>query len=140
VHVGHSIDIDASPERVWSVMTDIERWPDMTESVTKAELTPSGPLAMGSEARITQPRLGTRRWRVTALEPGKSFTWETRGAGVHMAANHTITPTEGGRSSVTLAIHSSGWAVRLFGWLLAGTGRRYMDMEAQGLKRRAEAA
>src|SRR5437868_3997018 len=76
-----SSDIEAPPERVWTVMTDVERWPEWTQSVSKVELVRPGPLATGVEARIAQPRLGTRTWRVTAVEAGRGFTWETTGPG-----------------------------------------------------------
>jgi carbon monoxide dehydrogenase subunit G len=140
VHIERSIDIDAPPDRVWAVITDIEGWPDVTPSVSKAELLQPGPLAVGSEARLSQPRFGTRVWRVTALEPGISFTWEATGAGARQVASHTVTPRGDGGSSLELRIESDGWAVTLFGWMLAGTARRYVRMEAEGVKRRAEAA
>lgn len=139
MHMDHRVDIEAPPERVWAVMTDVERWPEWTQSVSKVELVRPGPLATGVEARIAQPRLGTRTWRVTAVEAGRAFTWETSGPGTRMVATHTITPRGDGASSVELAIDSSGWAVSLLGWLMAPTGRRYIEMEAVGLKQRAEA-
>ena len=139
MHMDHSIDIEAPPERVWAVMTDVERWPEWTQSVSKVELVRPGPLATGVEARIAQPRLGTRTWRVTAVEAGGGFTWETTGPGTRMVATHTITPRGDGASSVELVIDSSGWAVSLLSWLIAPTGRRYIEMEAAGLKQRAEA-
>jgi uncharacterized protein YndB with AHSA1/START domain len=140
MHVERSIDIDAPPERVWAVMSDIERWPEWTASVTKGELLQPGPLALGSEARISQPRFGTWTWRVTAIEPGASFTWETGRPGTRMVATHTVTPRGEGGSTARLSVDSSGLAVTLIGWALAGTGRRYVEMEAQGLKRRSEEA
>jgi hypothetical protein len=103
------------------------------------ELVRPGPLATGVEARIAQPRLGTRTWRVTAVEACRGFTWETSGPGTPMVATHTITPRGDSASSVELVIDSSGWAVSLLGWLMAPTGRRYIEMEAAGLKQRAEA-
>ena len=140
MHVEHSIDINAEPGRVWLVMTDIERWPAMTAAVTRVEVLRPGPLEVGAEARITQPRFGTRTWRVTALDPGRSFSWESSGVGSRMVARHVVTPRGDSSSTATLSVDSSGWAVALIGWLLAGTGRRYIEMEAEGLKVRAESS
>ena len=139
MHTEHRIDIDAPPERVWSVMTDIERWPEMTPSVTSVELTPRGSLAPTSEARIVQPKFGSNVWRVTALDPGRSFTWETRRPGAKMVGTHTIEARPGGGSTVTLAVDSTGLAVTLVGWMLKSTGRRFIEQEAAGLKRLSEA-
>ncbi len=138
MHVERSIDIDAPPERVWAVMSDIERWSEWTASVTKGELLQPGPLALGSEARISQPRFGTWTWRVIALDPGRSFTWDTSRPGTRMVATHTVVSRGEDGSTARLLIDSNGLAVTLIGWVLAGTGRRYVEMEAQGLKRRSE--
>lgn len=140
MHTECSVEIDVPPERVWPVITDVERWPEWTPTMRSVELLRPGPLAQGTEARISQPRFGTRTWRVTSIDPGKSFTWETRGTGTVMVASHVITPRGNGESStVTLGVDSSGWAVSLLGWLLVRTARRFVEAEAEGLKRRVEA-
>ena len=54
-------------------MSDVERWPQWTESVTSVQRLEPGPLAMGSRARIKQPRLLRATWQVTAIEAGRSF-------------------------------------------------------------------
>jgi len=139
MHVEHRLDINAAPDRVYSIISDVEKWPEITKSVNSVQLLTPGPLAVGSEARISQPKFGTRVWRVTAVEPGKSFTWETSGGGARMVATHAVTPRDGG-STLALIMDSTGLAVTLFGWMMVGTGRRFMEMEAAGVKRRAEAS
>ncbi len=52
-----TIDISASADRVWSVMSDIERWHEWTASITSVERLTSGALGIGSKARVRQPKL-----------------------------------------------------------------------------------
>jgi uncharacterized membrane protein len=134
-----SIDIKAPRERVWAVLSDVERWPEWTASMTRVELLDQGPLAVGSRARVKQPRLPSIVWTVTELAPGGSFTWEARSPGALSVARHDIVPDAADQgSSVTLAVEQTGILGGLVGVLLKGLTRRYVDTEAAGLKRRAE--
>jgi hypothetical protein len=76
-------------------------------------------------------------WEVTACYPGTSFTWVSRGPGARVTAHHFIEPVATG-SRATLSINFRGPVALLVGWLTAGRTKRYLEMEAQGLKRRSE--
>ena len=91
-----SVDINASPEAVLAVMSDVERWPEWTASVTSIKRLDSGPFAIGSRARIRQPKLPPALWTVSAIEPGRSFTWISKGPGILVTAHHAIDPRAGG--------------------------------------------
>jgi uncharacterized protein YndB with AHSA1/START domain len=132
-----SVDIDAPPERVWAVITDVERWPQWTESMSSVQRLEPGPLAVSSRAHVRQPRLLPMTWRITELDPGRSFTWEARSPGLRMVAIHAVQPRDGG-SRATLAVESYGVLATLLRPLLMSTGRRYVQMEAAGLKRESE--
>jgi hypothetical protein len=134
-----TIDIQAPPERVWPIMSDVERWHEWTPSIRKVVRLDSGPMGMGSRVRVHQPRLPVAFWQVTEWQPGRSFTWVSRNPGVRVTARHAIEPTAAG-SRVTLSLQYEG----IFGALLARVTRgitlRYVDLEARGLKARSESA
>ncbi|WP_245677200.1 SRPBCC family protein [Nocardia acidivorans] len=130
-------EIAASAETVWQVLTDVESWPQWTASMTRVERLDSGPLAIGSRARIHQPRLLPVVWTVTALDPATGFTWAAGGPGLTTTASHDLTRHDE-HTSVRLAIDQTGLAAPILGGLMAGLTRRYLVMESQGLKSRAE--
>ena len=131
-----SITIDAPIDVVWSVFTDVERWPTWASSFTSVELI-DGPMRLGAKARIRQPRLPTVVWEVTKWEPGRSWTWTATSPGARTEASHVLTVS--GRGTVAeQSIVSSGPLGRLAALVLRSLTRRYLAIEAQGLKQRSE--
>jgi uncharacterized membrane protein len=115
-----AIDIAAAPERVWQVIVDIESWPQWTKSVTDVKRLDSGPLQVGSRARLKQPALPPLTWKVTELQQGAQFSWVCRLPGV-----------------------TTTWTGPLAG-LVAALNRtrthRLLETEANGAKARSERA
>lgn len=132
-----SVDIDAPPARVWSVMSDVERWCDWTASITSIKRRDAGPLAVGSSAWVRQPKLPPALWKVTVLESDRGFNWVSRGPGVLVTGGHWIEPTARG-SRVTLSVGFRGLFAGPFATLTGPTTNRYLGLEAAGLKRRCE--
>ena len=132
-----TIEIEAPPQRVWSVMNDVEHWPEWTPSVTSVKRLDSGPLRIGSRARIKQPKLMPAVWEVVALEEGKNFTWITKSPGVRVSGFHSVEPN-GNTSRATLAIDFAGVLAPLVAWITRNLNERYLNFEANGLKQRCE--
>lgn len=132
------VQIAAPPADVWTVMSDIERWHEWTPTIRSVRRTNAGPFRIGARARVYQPKLPPADWMVTALDDGRAFTWESRAPGIRVVARHLVEPSAEG-SRVTLSIKYSGIVGNLFGRLTASINRRYIALEADGLKRRAEA-
>jgi uncharacterized protein YndB with AHSA1/START domain len=135
-----SVEIDAPPARAWAELTDVERWPEWTASVTRVERLEAGPFGKGSRVRVTQPKLQTMVWTVTEFEPERSFTWTASAPGITSVGGHHLAASGDGRVTVTLAMHQTGALAPIIGMLYGNLTRRYISMEAQGLKRRTERA
>ncbi|MGW1344213.1 SRPBCC family protein [Kribbella sp. NPDC002412] len=139
VGLQHSVTIAASPERVWAVVVDVERWPERIPTVEAVERLDDGPLTVGSRTRLSQPRLPTAVWTVTELAEGSSYTWESRSTGVTVTAAHVVEPHPGG-SRLTLALTVSGPLARI-GWLMTRSlTKQYVETEATSIKKAAEAS
>ncbi len=133
-HFSISIEIPASPDRVWAVMRDVERWPEWTSTVTSVRRADPGPLGVGSRARIRQPKLLPATWEVTELDEGaRCFTWVTRSPGVQVTARHLV-EASGAGSRATLSIQFSGLLGAVVGRLTRSLNERYLAIEAKGLK------
>lgn len=132
-----TVDIAAPAERVWQVMSDIERWHEWTPSVSSIRRLDDGPLAVGSRAVIRQPTFPPAWWTVTGLEPGQSFMWVSTAPGLHVVARHGVAPLGPG-SRATLSLELQGLFGGIFGRMTKGITERYLAFEAGGLKARSE--
>ncbi|OBG41152.1 SRPBCC family protein [Mycolicibacter heraklionensis] len=137
MHYTRTDPIAARPSEVWAVLTDVERWPDWTASMREIVRLDTGPLRVGSTARVRQPTGRPMVWTVTEIVHERSFTWTASTAGIRFTGFHELTPTGSGvRAALTFTV--TGPMAWLAGLLAGGRIRRYVDMEADGLKRRSE--
>ena len=135
----HRIHIDAPPAAVWSVLKDIERWPDWTPSITFARIRCEGPLEPGLQADLITRGAGPATWSVTEAKPGASFAWEASVRGIHVLADHVLTPVAGG-TDVLLSVDVSGLPLMLFKRMVRRQSLENLQAEAAGLKFAAEQA
>lgn len=130
-------DVAAEPAVVWSVYADVERWAEWTDSITSVEWLTAEPMVVGARARVRQPRLPVTVWTVTEVVPGRCFVWEARGPGVRSTATHLVEPAPSG-ARATASIDQRGPLGPVVGVLTARLTRRYLNLEAAGLRRRSE--
>jgi uncharacterized membrane protein len=133
-----SIEIDAPPARVWEVLTDLEAWPRRIDTVEAVELLTPMPLAKGSRVRLTQPKLPEGVWEITTWEPPGSFEWTQKSSGATSVAGHRVESLDRGRARLTLTLEMRGFLVPIFGRFYTDLTTRYMNLEAEGMKRAAE--
>jgi ribosome-associated toxin RatA of RatAB toxin-antitoxin module len=138
--ITHSIEIDASAERLWHLTTDIERWPSFFPTVTSVARIDAGPLRVGSSARIKQPGQPERVWTVTACDAPQRFVWETKGLGLAMRATHAIETLGKGRVSNTLTIEVDGPIGKLLGLVAGRTIQNVLATENEGFRAAAARA
>jgi len=135
--VTNELLIDADVEKVWDLTIDVERWPDTTPTITEVTLLDPGPVAVGTRARIVQPRQRPRVWTVGRLEPNAAFEWSTEVGPLTMTGGHRLTPTEHGTVNL-LTVELTGRGATLAGRLLGRQLAKAIATENQGFKTAAE--
>jgi uncharacterized membrane protein len=132
-------DVDAPQQRVWDVLTDLEAWPQRIETVDVVELLTPAPLGEGSRVRLKQPKLPEGIWEVTVWDAPSYFEFRQQSGGTTNVAGHRVEALEEGRSRLTLTLDMRGLLAPVVGRIFTGLTNRYMTIEAQGMKRAAEA-
>ena len=77
-------------------------------------------------------------WKVTELDEGSSWTWVQRSPGVLVSASHWVIAQPGGRTLVRQRLDQRGALGALIGRLMLKKTKRFLDLEARGLKARSE--
>jgi uncharacterized membrane protein len=132
-------DIAADIERTWAALIDIRSWPDWMDSISSLQRLDDGPLRMGSRARIVQPGMPALIWEVSEIRPPEEFTWHTALPGVRIIGRHVLRRNPDGTVRVELSLEQRGPLAGLVNALTGARARRYLDMEAAGLKAASEA-
>jgi len=133
-----SVEIDAPALTVWEVFADVERWPEWTASVTRLVVLDGPGIEIGKRFKIKQPRMPKLVWEVTDVDPGVSWTWRQRSFGGTTFATHEVVTQETGGTLVRQRIDQRGPVGVVVGVLMRRLTKRYLDLEAQGLKARSE--
>ena len=124
----HTQNIDAPPEVVWELATDVTSWPEYMPTVQSVQRLEDGPLRLGASALIKQPGQRKALWTVTEFTPNHTFSWVSQRRGMAMTGSHRVEPEgPGTRSTLTLAM--SGPLAPLLGPLLGGLMRRVLRTE-----------
>jgi uncharacterized membrane protein len=133
----NTVLIDAPVSVVWQLTIDIERWPSITPTMRRVERLDSGPLRVGSSARIKQPGLLPAVWTVTHCAPKREFIWQTTRMGLTMVGSHIVAAV-GSQCRNTVALDVAGPAARLFGFAFGRVLGRALERENAGFKATAQ--
>jgi hypothetical protein len=129
--------VNAEQPTVWAALAAVTTYPRWTTSMTAVAPLDGERLAVGHRYRVSQPGLPTAVWRVIEVCDGESFTWENRSPGLHSVASHSVSK-EGGATIVTLRLQQNGPLAGLLARLTGKKTRRFMALEAAGVKAAAE--
>jgi hypothetical protein len=128
----------ATPDRLWSLASDVERWGDRLPTVDSVRPLGSGPTGVGSKFEVRQPGLPKAVWEVTYWpEQGRSFTWVSASPGIRSRAVHSV-QDDGDGSRLDLSLEWSGPLARVLELLIGRKARGMVETEAETFARLAE--
>lgn len=138
-----AVDIDAGPEHVWAVLTDLTRWPRWTGAVREAALVGGGSLTLGGVVRLRLPRLPERTWRVAAFQARRHrFALEGEGVGGRAGVRFALVPADrpaGEATRLVITHDRAGWLRTAMARLTARTVEAHLQTLAADLKEHCEA-
>ncbi len=125
----------ATPDRLWSIVSDVERWGDRLPTVDLVRPLGSGPTGVGSKFEVRQPGLPKAVWEVTDWQhQGRSFTWVSVSPGIRSEAVHTV-HDDGGGSRLDLSLEWSGPLAPVLELLIGRKARGMVETEAETFTR-----
>ncbi len=128
-----STTIHAPPEAVWRVLSDIEKWPTWTPTVTQARVLNGALPDRGERVVLRQPKLRPALWTVTRWDPLRRFTWQSAHPGVRVEGDHVLVATAHG-TEVHFRLTFRGWLSGLVLRMVGPLSRSYLESEAASLK------
>lgn len=129
-------DIAASPERIWALLTDAEKFPTWNSTVTSLR----GPIALGQKLELKVPLDPKRTFKpkVTRLDPHHAMQWSDGMAPMFKGVrDFTLTPKGDGVTEFAMTEVFSGLMLPLIKGSLPDFGPAF-ETYAADLKRAAE--
>jgi hypothetical protein len=126
--------VHASPEDVWTVLSDLEKWPQWNESVKTMEV--RGPVAPGTEFRWVAGRTKITS-RLEEVDPPHRIVWSGTTMGIRAVHIWELTADD---TSTKVSTQESfqGLIVRLFARRMGRSLERALAQSVEALKREVE--
>jgi hypothetical protein len=135
-----SIDIDAAPDTVWAVLTDLPRYAEWNPFIREA----SGTVTAGSRLTLrmvqTTGKAATFKPTVLTVDPGHELRWTGHFIvrGIFDGEHSFVLTASNGGTQLTQSEKFTGVLVPFTSKILNGTARSFAALN-EALKQRAEA-
>ena len=136
-----TVAIAASPDKVFALATDLDRWSKAIKSIVRVEKLTPGPVAVGTRFKETRVMFGrecTEEMTFTELNPPTSYTLEANACGCLYRSVFKVA-SQGDGSELTLSFDAKPLTffaklMSPLGKLMAGTMRKCIQQDLEHLK------
>jgi hypothetical protein len=137
--------IDAPPQAVFTLFSDLANAAGRIKSITKIEVVTAGPIGVGTRFKETRIMFGkecTEEMQITAFDPGQSYEVTCHSCGADYRTLFRFTSDGGGtRVDVDFHTRATSLAAKLMvpmGWLMVGMVKKCVEKDVEDLKKVAE--
>jgi uncharacterized protein YndB with AHSA1/START domain len=102
----HSLETSASPEAVWRLWADVQRWPEWNADLAQAEL--EGEFREGSTIRMTSNDGDVVELRIAEVVEPERFVDEAALGGITVRTTHRLEPAAPERVRIVYRMEISG--------------------------------
>lgn len=136
-----TLQIEASAELVWQVITDFQRYGEWNPFIPECRTTlqPGAPIDL--QVILFPPRRQPQREWMLTHTPGREFSYRMKPAplgALRSRRSHTVTPLGPGRCRYESHFELAGWAQQALTALLGRNLQRGFAGMTEGLRQRAE--
>jgi hypothetical protein len=114
----HSVETSASPERLWSVLSDVPGWKRWNAGIEAIEI--EGPFAAGTWFEMTPPGQDPLRSQLIEVRENEGFVDETIVGEIRVRVAHRISNLGPGRAKVTYSTEIEGRGAEELGPFVSG--------------------
>ena len=131
-----SVEINASPEKAWVLLNNVEEWPKWVLSLKKIEKVTKEPMGVGSRVLVVARSLITVNLLMTITEfvAGRRVVMEGKVLGVKMTRYYEMEPVGQDKAKLTAGGEVSG----LLAFLVRRGGQKLSEEIVQALKKKVE--
>ncbi|MBD2597395.1 SRPBCC family protein [Nostoc spongiaeforme FACHB-130] len=131
----HTLKTSASPEKIWSIWTDVEHWSKWDTELSDAYL--ESPFALGARGKLTPKQGRVSTFKISQLIPGKSYTF-TINLPLCSLNVHRYLNVQSDGTYFTHEITFQGLLAFLFGQILGRQFQAVLPSVMQNVKQIAE--
>ena len=125
--IHRQFEVASSIERSWSVLSDVESWPQWASHIHQADLEPPGELRATSSGSFHLAGGVKSRFRTSEFDSGRSWKWVGPFLWLTVSYDHQFEALTESRTRLTWSVDAEGFAVGLVGRLFAAIYTRNLD-------------